>query len=171
MDSPASAPRTLALWAAGQKLAHIAEVSDSRTQDTPVLAAVAEACWWLASLDEDLDNEHKFDYRKAREADPRGVLLKGVRWARHRHTHDLITTSHGDVRPFLSDEPGVMFYISKPYSWRSVESMNLQGESATRNPKERERYIEKLEGEEVLPTLQKAHEWLTEAVQKFPATE
>lgn len=167
MDVPVSDPRALALWAAGQKLSVIAGVSDSRVQNVPVLAAIAEACWWLASLDEDLQNTFRESYTSARETDPGGALLKGIRWARHRHTHDLIATTGGDVRPFFYDEPEALLYISDPYRWRSVESMNLQGKSATAMPDQRERYIGALEGTPVLPSLEAALQWLTQSVETF----
>lgn len=157
----------LALWAIDEKLSVISAVSDSRTQDPLVMSAVAEACWWIASLDEHLQDAHKSRYSSARDADPRGFPILGLRWARHRHTHDLLTTSTGDVQPFLSDEPGVMFHISSPYRWRSVDSMNLKGKSATLVPDQKQRYIDALQGRPVKGSLVGALSWLNEASAAF----
>ncbi len=167
MKYPSMEARDLALWAAQEKVDTFARVTDSRSENRIALAAVAEACWWLASLDEDLQNVHKKTYLRAREVDSRGSLLLGIRWARHRHSHDLITTSRGDIGPAFSYDPDSVVFISDPYRWRSVESMHLSGKSAIMAPDQRQRYVEALEGHPVLPTLEHALSWLTDAVEAF----
>ncbi len=67
------------------------------------------------------------------------------------------------MHPFVSEEPRGVFYISKAYRWRTVESMNLTGNSATRGCIERERYVDTLVGEEVHQSLEAARAWLIEA--------
>lgn len=153
----------LALWAIDEKVHIIASVRDSRREHRNVLAAVAEACWWIASLDEQLEKLRASSYKTARDRDPRGFPILGLRWARHRHSHDLINTSDGSVQPFISDKPGVMLFISDPYTWRTVDSMNLTGDSAKRNPDQRARYVAALEGKEVHKSLLAAHGWLSAA--------
>jgi len=151
----------LALWAIAQKITTIRSVRDSRNEHRDVLAAIAEACWWIAALDERLELERGSEYSDARDDDPGGNLIPGIRWARNRHTHDLIATSDGHVRPFFVQPPdrGVI-YISRSYRWQPVESMDLTGESARRGATERERYRAALQGQPVLRTLESAHSWL-----------
>jgi len=56
-----------------------------------------------------------------------------------------------------------MLFISDPYTWRTVDSMNLTGDSAKRNPDQRARYVAALEGKEVHKSLLAAHGWLSAA--------
>jgi hypothetical protein len=151
----------LALWRIAEKIDVIRSVTDSRLQHRDVIAALMEACWWIAALDEQLKDVRGKEYTDAKDATEDGYPIDGLRWARHRHSHDLIATGDGHVQPFFSDEPGVMFYISRGYRWRTVESMNLTGESATRSKDERVRYEAAVQGKEVVPILEGALRWLT----------
>jgi len=165
--TPSDPEHELALWAIAEKLRTIGNVADSREENFQVLAAIAEACWWIASLDERLGGLEKAPYSRARDADTRGAVIPGIRWARNRHTHDLIATGDGHVRPFVSDEPRGVLYISKAYRWRTAESMNLAGDSVTRGRGDRQRYVDTLVGKKIRPSLEGAHAWLTEAVVTF----
>ncbi|MGN7977456.1 hypothetical protein ACTJJ4_07765 [Microbacterium sp. 22195] len=155
--------RDLALWAVVEKIAVVKAARDSRAEHLKILAAITEACWWIASLDEELRDAHGTAYDSAREGDPQGRVIPGLRWARHRHSHDLVITPDGDVRPFLSDEPGTMLFISTPYRWRPISSMNLSGKSATANLHEQRRYRERMENQRVELALSDALGWLTRA--------
>jgi hypothetical protein len=71
--------------------------------------AAAEALAWIVAL----DDEHaermgpkKATYQKARDADPDGVVIRGLRWARNRSLHQLARLlTRGPEAPFLPWEP------------------------------------------------------------------
>ncbi|WP_223628811.1 hypothetical protein [Microbacterium sp. EST19A] len=87
MNAQSDPDHDLALWAIAEKLRTIENVADSREEHFQVLAAIAEACWWIASLDERLGGTEKTPYARARarDADAGGAVIPGLRWARNRH--------------------------------------------------------------------------------------
>ncbi|WP_322409154.1 hypothetical protein [Microbacterium invictum] len=96
-----------------------------------ISAGIREACWWIASLDDlityGIPEPGRTSYKQARNADERGRVVAGIKWVRHRHSHQLAagTTREGDLRPFIGETGGPPFFISRSWRWHTVEQMNL----------------------------------------------
>lgn len=82
--------------------------------------AAVEAVWWVAALDDLLDEiVGKTAYRAARAADDCGRVVLGLRWLRHLHIHEIaVTGTGGPKRPFFPP-PGASYvlYISPFNQW------------------------------------------------------
>jgi hypothetical protein len=75
--------------------------------------AAVEAVWWVAALDDLLDEiVGKTAYRAARAADDCGRVVLGLRWLRHLHIHEIMVTgTGGPKRPFFPP-PGASYVLS-----------------------------------------------------------
>jgi len=84
------------------------------------LTAAVEAVWWVAALDDLLDEVvGKTAYRAARATDDCGRVVLGLRWLRHLHIHEIVVTgTGGPKRPFFPP-PGASYvlYISPSNRW------------------------------------------------------
>ncbi len=84
-------------------------------------AAVAEAVWWVAALDEQLAGRYGDPYRDARNEDPNGRVVIGLRWARHRHSHQLPLTIRFEEGAFLP--LSLPLRLSRTFLWRPTSEL------------------------------------------------
>jgi hypothetical protein len=142
-------------------------VAQADVDDEAFYASVAEAVWWLATLDESLWGTEigGRNYESVRESCREGVLLLGVRYARNRQVHDVeVTAMQGN--PLL----GSQSRNGLPWTWRSLDADGVppfttresewgrRGEST---------YIELMSGMAVLDTLEAASGFLNYWVEEL----
>ncbi len=88
--------------------------------------AAVEAVWWVAALDDLLDKVvGKEKYRPVRDADDCGRVVRGLRWLRHLHIHEVaITGAGGPKKPFFAP-PGedYVLYISPSNRWLPSDNL------------------------------------------------
>lgn len=86
--------------------------------------AAVEGVWWALALDDVLLATVGPAYRLAREVDPDGRVLQGLRWLRHRHAHEIVVTgAGGPKRDFFDGGPTGLFYISPSNRWMPSDSI------------------------------------------------
>ena len=83
-------------------------------------ASAAETLWWICTIDDHLGGKGS-PYAKARDADPAGKYIPGLRWVRDRFTHALPLTTDEDLTPFFPG-PGADYFlhISAGFIWRDT---------------------------------------------------
>lgn len=158
--------RVLALAAMNSSIERV-DMAQVKADEEVFYASVAEAVWWLATLDESLWRTKigGCDYESARESCCEGRLLLGIRYARNRQVHDVeVTAMQGN--PLLSSQPP----NDPPWTWRALDAEGVppfepregkwgaKGESA---------YVELMSGTPVLDTLEAASGFLTCWVDKL----
>ena len=86
-----------------------------------------EGVWWVCALDEELGGNMKQanDYKSARDADPNGLVVLGLRWLRNRHTHELPLTAAFDDTAFFGSGRGIIA-LSKGFYWRPSDDIDPQ---------------------------------------------
>lgn len=99
-------------------------------------ASAVEAVWWVCALDEQVEGDndlaHATPYEKARDTDPSGAHIRGLRWVRDRHSHQLLLSTEYDDRAFFDPPDGALFYLSRGFYWRPTEQ--LEAEAAAGRP-------------------------------------
>lgn len=129
-----------------------------------------EGAWWALALDDALENHLNRIYKEARDADPNGLIVRGMRWLRNRHAHDiLLTASGGAKKPFLVPPGGIgMFYISPSNRW--LKSDDIIGNRPDRSASLKPDYDEHVAGLPLYMSLQMALSWFDTVftASKFP---
>lgn len=84
-----------------------------------------EGVWWVSTLDEALggNTSKANDYKHARDADPNGLVVLGLRWLRNRHSHQLPLTAAFDDTPFFGSGRGIIA-LSKGFYWRPSDEID-----------------------------------------------
>jgi hypothetical protein len=82
--------------------------TDEEADDEGAFVNAVQAAWWVASIDEQLQRQHRTRYPRRRRKDPDGLIVAGIRWIRDRHTHQVPITTGRDETPFF---PGPPFYL------------------------------------------------------------
>ena len=102
------------------RAAHARHIAARKGSDlAAAFSSAAETAWWICALDDQLGGADKTTpYSKARNLDPNGRYIRGVRWVRNRHTHQLPITTSKDEKPFF---PGPPFYLSAGFIWRPFD--------------------------------------------------
>ncbi|MGN7188844.1 hypothetical protein [Microbacterium enclense] len=145
--------------------AKIPVMSDHRAAEWEISAAIREACWWVASLDDLLLDKllepEKTRYRQVRDSDVRGQVVEGVTWARHRHSHQLATgtVQEGDLRPFLGGGEDAVFFISSPWRWVPVDAMGLSAGELEKSRRKQPAYEKHVANHPVEDTFRSARAW------------
>lgn len=117
-----------------------------------------EGAWWALALDDALEQHFHRIYKEARDASENGLVVKGMRWLRNRHAHDiLLTASGGPKKPFFNPPGGGMFYISPSNRW--MKSDEIIGERTDRSAALRSEYDEYVAGLPLNMSLEMALTW------------
>lgn len=84
-----------------------------------------EGVWWALALDDALENHFYRIYQEARDVDPNGQIVQGLRWLRNRHAHDILLTASGGAKKDFLVPPGEegIFYISPSNCWMTSEEI------------------------------------------------
>lgn len=129
-----------------------------------------EGAWWALALDDALENHLNRIYKEARDADADGRVVKGMRWLRNRHAHDiLLTASGGAKKPFFVPPGGKgIFYISPSNRW--MKSEDIIGNRPDRSASIRPDYDQHVAGMPLDMSLSHALRWFDTvfAASKFP---
>jgi hypothetical protein len=148
------------LEAVTEKLDYMAGIGDSRVQGNEYRLALAESCWWMSAIDEQLEADPHNRYKSRRNSSDDGRHLLGIRFARNHQLHALVRFGRGNVRPFLaSSNDDYLLFISSPYRW-VPESEVPRG--VRDDAKLRKDYASTLAGKEIDDTLRSALRWLNE---------
>jgi hypothetical protein len=126
-----------------------------------VYASLAEATWWISALDERLSRHHRPGYATLRDKHDLGGAVRGVRWARDRHSHQLGHTTGGDDRGFHDPERGGVLYISRGFTWRPAAEI-AAAEPGFDFRKRRDDYEAHVAGRSSLQPLARAAGWFTD---------
>jgi hypothetical protein len=132
---------------------------DDATARPAAYASMAEATWWIAALDERLWCHHGAGYQAARDAHEFGGAVRGILWARDRHSHQLGKTAGRDDRGLYDPEPGGVLHLSRGFVWQPA-----QGIAAAAKGKDGRRpdYEQFVAGRSSLEPLARAAEWFTD---------
>lgn len=119
--------------------------------------AAVEGVWWVLALDEELFAHLGHPYAEARSTDPCGQIVRGMKWLRNRHAHEIMITGHGGVKKPFFGTPGSIVFISPSNRWKTSTAINPQRDET---PEEyRERYDEHLAGLPLDHSLYQATIW------------
>ncbi|MBA3618804.1 MAG: hypothetical protein H0W56_04275 [Acidothermales bacterium] len=80
-----------------------------------------EDVWWVAALDEQLADRYGDPYRDARNRHQDGRVVTGLRWVRHRHSHQLPLTIRFEEGSFLP--LGLPLGLSRLFLWRTTSEL------------------------------------------------
>jgi hypothetical protein len=151
------------LWAlanAATRWQHATEEPDTTARQ---FAAVGEALFWATALDEQHEQEH--DYQARRSKPEAKELMEGMRYARNRVTHGLVTATTRTGGMTLPLRLPATFSVH--WVWRPAAEIpppaSGQGRSDATNGR-LAAYTQRWEGREVGPTLTDLHEWLATAI-------
>lgn len=161
-ETPTSAALE-ALDAARARLAPLAP-SDIRT----AFAAVAEATWWVAALDERIvtalggrSSPEAQTYQAARERSDSGRYVTPLLWARDRISHQLPFHIRNDDTPFLG-HPRAIVYISPGLVWRPSEELTSLGRGHHKRDRWRPAYDALLVDESIKTAPTRCSHWFHE---------
>ena len=139
-------------------------------------ASAVEAVWWVCALDEQFeggnDLGHATAYEKARDSDASGAGIRGLRWVRDRHSHQLLLSTDFDDRAFFDSSDGSLFYLSRGFYWRPAEQLEAQAASyrttrflaGKKASQGRAAYDQHISGRTSSGPLHSAQTWLTAVV-------
>jgi hypothetical protein len=133
-------------------------------------SSMAEASWWIASLDECLCTYHDGGLGKngsghlarLRDADDRGRYVPGLVWARDRHMHQLGLTTARDTRSFYAPPAGGVLYISAGFIWRDADEVSPSDRAV---PRGRAVYDALFAGQKSSAPLAMCEQWFSEVAQ------
>lgn len=131
-----------------------------------IYASAAEAVWWLCAVDEHLGGNRKqpTPYARARDADPDGQCIDGLRWVRDRHTHQLPITTGGDTRNMFDTRGRGVIYIasSRAILCRRVEDVrsNAKRDAVQPGLRQRQIYADRVSERDTLAVRRGAQRWL-----------
>lgn len=156
-----------ALTALDQALARCAAAM-SAADDAATFAAANEALMWIVALDDAHERrvgDAKQKYQTARNEDPDGAVVSGLRWARGRGLHQLailLTRRNGPTA--LPSEP------FGPLQWGFRAFARGPSQPAEhKKPGLEEAYDRAVRERRVLDRIQRAQRWLGErAIALFP---
>lgn len=126
---------------------------------------VGTGAFWACALDEQLRRVHGTDYDIAREADPDGSIMHGLRLARNAITHGAVV---------LNESTGFTFPVVFPTTfghevYRTLDEV-LRDFGAARdnrsvNRKQDRTYADRVAGRRIVEPLQDAQRWFTRVEQ------
>jgi len=93
-----------------------------------VWTSAVEAVWWTVALDDGLREVCGTRYTRLVADSQEGQILKGVRWLRHRHAHEvMVTATGGPAGDFFGrdrgQEGGPAYYLSPTTRWKASEDV------------------------------------------------
>jgi hypothetical protein len=122
--------------------------------------SVVEAAMWVIAINDQLTTLYSQSYESARNRDPYGAVIQGVRWARNRHAHQLPVTVDEDQTPFFGGGKGI-FSLSVGMRWRKVSELPPPNPKHPDETGER-MYRTHLEGQNTGKTLDRCDRWFSE---------
>ncbi|PPF14227.1 hypothetical protein [Rathayibacter sp. AY1A7] len=152
----------LALWWSLRASSEGLDRSHQADEGFAVWTAAVESLWWLMALEDGL-RELCTPARWAQvlASSPQGDVLKGLRWLRHRHAHEvMVTASGGPTRDFFGrdrkPEEDYVFYISPSPRWKVLEDIHAPND---RQPKLRPYYAKHVGGRYVDAPIRECITW------------
>ncbi|OXM70795.1 MULTISPECIES: hypothetical protein [Amycolatopsis] len=124
-------------------------------------APTGETLFWLGSCDEGLQDLLGDRYRAARQGDPEGQLIAGIRWARNRMTHQraiVIQRNHGSELGTWILGQGRLGTRDEMY-WAPADGVPAD----PRYDRGRDVYEDQLAGQPVIPTAEATVRWIQKA--------
>lgn len=88
--------------------------------------AAVEGVWWILALDEELYEHLGQPYAAAKRSDPYGRVVRGMKWLRNRHAHEIMITGQGGAKKPFFGTPGGIVHISPANRWKKSEAINAQ---------------------------------------------
>lgn len=88
--------------------------------------AAVEGVWWVLALDEELFAHLGQPYADAKSKDPCGKVVRGMKWLRNRHAHEIMVTGHGGAKKPFFGTPDSIVFISPSNRWKPSEEINAQ---------------------------------------------
>jgi hypothetical protein len=119
--------------------------------------AAVEGVWWVLALDEHLDAHIGMPYREARDQDPYGKVVAGMRWLRNRHAHEIMVTGRGGAKKSFFGTPGSIVFISPSNRWKLSADINPRRDRS--KPELRELYDVTVAGLALEQSLEQATIW------------
>lgn len=136
------------------------EVAQQRRDLSAAYVSGVEGVWWVCALDEEMGGNARQanGYKNARDADPSGLVVLGLRWLRNRHSHELPLSAAFDDTPFFGSGRGIIA-LSKGFYWRPSDEIDPQRIHMDR----RATYDAHVAGGNAGKTLARALRWLEQA--------
>ncbi|MBT2207029.1 hypothetical protein [Actinomadura sp. NEAU-AAG7] len=144
-----AAARDRFLAAAGVRDASAAEV----------FVPLTEALWWTVSVDDGFEAKaaNLGAFRQARDTDPDGKVLRGLRWVRDRCGHQrALAADYGGGRSYPRAYP--FSYLPWTFRWRPVAELPRPHPKFD-NPTLEAEYVRHLVGKPAADTVKAASAW------------
>lgn len=119
--------------------------------------AAVEGVWWVLALDEELKEHFGHPYSEAKALDPYGQIVRGMKWLRNRHAHEIMVTGSGGAKKPFYGTPGGVIYISPSNRWKTSEVINAQRDEGFEH--HRKRYDQSVAGVPLDMSLSQATIW------------
>jgi hypothetical protein len=132
-----------------------------------VWTAAVDAVWWVIALEDGLIGVLGAErWRRIMRGYPEAHVLRGLRWLRHRHAHDvMVTASGGPVRDAFGGDrkPGennVLFLSATP-RWKAADDVYAPKDQG---PWRKEFYEEYVAGRALTEPIYASVRWLADAL-------
>lgn len=164
-------------WTRSAMMAAVRRIFEA-PDDQPFVAwtAAVEGVWWAVALDEALDElicaaageiSSSGRYRRERDRLPEGEVVRGMRWLRHRHAHEVtITRTDPEFTDFYGRDRGQRggppFHFYVPHVWKSVEQI---APSHDRSEEDQPLYDAHFAGRDLRAPILKGRDWFDLVIQ------
>lgn len=132
--------------------------------DQKIYAATGELLLWVIAVDEWHMLEKQKSYEDKRDSDVDGVVLTGMRFAVNAIKHNMnFIQIHHKTGGFTSPVTFPIISFKVEVIWTEAKNIPLKD----RYKKQRKKYINTIEGKEVLPTFNQALNFLRQESQRY----